>query len=573
MRGEGSQRPRGRDVPEAEEADVAAQTLARLLEAMVDAARDGVLAVSPARRVLAVNRKFFELFAMAPESVKVGDPSPALGEQQLSRVSDPEAFAAGIRWGHEHPYETQVLDVALRDGRVIEGYAAPIVDVGGRYLGRVWYLHDETERRAAEAQRSALMAQLATAQRAQRFLLDASEALARATGFSETLELLAGVAVPTLGDLCLIDVAGERGQVIRVAAEHADPTRRDLVDQLRSWPPHPDSDHPSIRAMKTGTSQWAAEMVDDYLRDTTRNADHLEVVRQLEFSGFMAVPLVADGRSLGALTLIASGSGRRFGPEDLALAEDLARRVALVIDKERRYDLERRASHALQASLLPGRAPAVAGLQAAVRYLPSTQGADLGGDFWDMTPLPGGEAVLAIGDVAGHDMSAAATMAQLRSACRALLAHVDGPGGLIDVLQSSWDQLGLERMATAAFAQLDPASGSLRLASAGHPPPLIVDEGKAWFPPLVPAPPLGAPARPAPVWEGNLPAGAAVVMFTDGLVEDRHRDVDEGTRRLAAAASTAPSMDPELLADHILASLSGTERADDVALLVVRRSS
>ncbi len=571
MRGEGSQRPSGRVTPDGEDLTGAGATLARLLQAMVDAARDGVLAVSPERRVLAVNRKFFDLFKMPADSVKVGDPSPALGDEQLSRVSDPDAFAAGIRWGHEHPHETQVLDVALRDGRVIEGYAAPIVDAGGCYLGRVWYLHDETERRAAEAQRSALMAQLAAAQRAQRFLLDASEALARATGFSETLELLAGVAVPTLGDLCLIDVASERGEVRRVAAEHADPACRPLVQRLRSWPPHPESDHPSIRAMKTGTSQWAAEMVDGYLVHTTRSPEHLEVVRRLQFSGFMAVPLVARGRTLGAVTLISSRSGRRFGPEDLALAEDLARRVALVIDKERRYDLERRASHALQASLLPSRAPAVAGLQAAVRYLPSTQGADLGGDFWDVAPLPGGEAVFAIGDVAGHDMSAAATMAQLRSACRALLAHVHGPGELIDVLQSSWGQLGLERIATAAFAQLDPRTGKLRLASAGHPAPLILDGGGAWFPPVAPAPPLGAPARPVQVWEGNLAPGAAVILFTDGLVEDRQRDVDEGTRRLAAAARSVPSMEPEVIADHILAGLSGSERADDVALLVVRR--
>jgi serine phosphatase RsbU (regulator of sigma subunit) len=553
-------------------------SLSRFLQAIVDAAPDGVLAVSPRREVLAVNRRFCELFRLPPGLVEVGGPSPALGEAQLSRISDPAGFQAAIEWGHRNPYATQTLDVQLRDGRIIEGYAAPILDDQDRYLGRVWYLHDETDRRAAETQRASLVAELAAAQRAQRFLLDASEVLARATGFTETLELLAQVAVPTLGDLCLIDVVDERGQVSRAAAEHADPAQDELVAQLRAWPPDPADEHPGIQAMRHGVSRWAADMPDGFLQATVRGPQHLDVIRRMQFTSYMAVPLMAEGRVLGAVTLVSAGSGRRFGPDDLALAEELARRVALVVDKERRYDRERRASHALQASLLPHHVPSIPGVEVAVRYLPTTRDAEVGGDFWDLGVLADDKAVFLVGDVAGHDMTAAATMAQLRSACRALRAQAAGPGELITLLQGTWEALGLERIATAVFACLDLRTGHLEVASAGHPPPLLVQGSSAWFPGLLPAPPLGAPPSDPVTWRGTLPVGAAMVFFTDGLVEDRHREIEVGMGRLADAAVSVADAEgaagcAEVLADHILAAMSGEERSDDVAVMVVRRTA
>ncbi len=545
--------------------------LSRLLQASVDAARDGVLAVSPDRRVLAVNSRFGELLGLPPGAVQVGQPSPALRGESFGRVADPDGLKAAIAWGHAHRNETQTFGVDLTDGGVLEGYSAPIVDDEGSYLGRVWYLRDDTERHAADAQRAALLAQLAAAQRAQRFLLDASAVLARATGFAEALESLAAVAVPTLGDLCLIDVVDEVGRITRMAAVHADPARAALVDELRRrYPPDPVGWHPSVQAMHDHRSHWAAQMSEQFLRATTRDDRHFQIVTELGFTSYMTVPLVADGQTLGTVTLVSAGSGRRFGADDLALAEELATRVASVVAKARRYDTERRTSHALQASLLPTDLPTVPGVGLAVRYLPGTRDTEVGGDFWDVTVMPTGDLALAVGDVAGHDITAAATMAQLRSACRALRSQTRGPDDLIRLVHAAWDQLGLDRMATAVFARLDPATGRVRIASAGHPPPLILDGHDAWYPALDPAAPFGAPAADGtPVWEALLPRGAVMVFFTDGLVEDRGRDLDDGLRRLADAARSAPSSEPALLADHILATMSGKERSDDVALLVV----
>jgi serine/threonine-protein kinase RsbW len=163
-------------------------------------------------------------------------------------------------------------------------------------------------------------------------------------------------------------------------------------------------------------------------------------------------------------------------------------------------------------------------------------------------------------------------MAQLRSATRALRAHAEGPASLVRVVHDTWEHLGLHRMATAVFAELDLATGDLRMASAGHPAPLVVDGAKAWFPAFEPGAPFGAPVTDAPEWTGQLPSGNALVFYTDGLVEDRQRDIDDGTRRLMRAAVAAGTTVPDQLADAVLDSLVAGERADDVALLVVRRT-
>ena len=178
--------------------------------------------------------------------------------------------------------------------------------------------------------------------------------------------------------------------------------------------------------------------------------------------------------------MVSAGSGRRFGPADLQLTEELAGRVALVVAKARRYERELRTSHTLQASLLPASLPRVAGLALAVRYLPGTRGAEVGGDFYDAVCCSNGSLSMVVGDVSGHDVKAAATMGQLRTAYRALVRRSDGPVGMVGALQGSWDDLGTDRIATALFGEIDTGDGRLRLASAGHLPPcLVTGEGVA----------------------------------------------------------------------------------------------
>jgi serine phosphatase RsbU (regulator of sigma subunit) len=144
---------------------------------------------------------------------------------------------------------------------------------------------------------------------------------------------------------------------------------------------------------------------------------------------------------------------------------------------------------------------------------------------------------------------------------------------MIDRLQASWSLLGLQRMATALFAALDPATGQLAMASAGHLPPLLITDGHAEFLPVQPSRMLGAPPAPAPAleWAGVLPVGATLVLFTDGLVESRSTDLDDGLAHLLAAAAASGTTDPDELCDRLLAELTGEYRPDDIALLALTR--
>jgi serine/threonine-protein kinase RsbW len=405
------------------------------------------------------------------------------------------------------------------------------------------------------------------------FLLEAARMLAEAVDVDETVERAAGLVVGRLADVCAIDLVGEKG-ISRPIVAHRDPARQHLADELRERHLPPGAgEHPSVQALRKGSTVWVRSLPQELLASITHDSRHLEVVRELELVSLISVPFVAEGRPLGVLTLAADARRGRFTAADVEVAEQLALQMGLVIAKAQRYELDTRTSHALQANLLPPPPPAVPGLSIAVRYLAATRGVDVGGDFYDLVPLPGGQVALAVGDVVGHDITAAATMGQLTSVYRALLVDGPSPSAMIDRLQASWSVLGLKRMATALFAELDPGSGQLRIASAGHLPPLLLSDGSAEFLPVRPSRMLGAPPAPAPAleWAGVLAPGATLVLFTDGLVESRTADIDEGLEHLLAAVNGAGTSDPGELCDRLLAELTGVHRADDIALLVLTR--
>ncbi|TFV87441.1 SpoIIE family protein phosphatase [Blastococcus sp. CT_GayMR16] len=420
-------------------------------------------------------------------------------------------------------------------------------------------LHEETAR---QAERSA-------------FLLEAARLLAEAADVRETVERLAHLSVDRLADLCVIDLETEQGPV-RATARHRDPTRQYLADEVRERHlSQRSATHPSTRAMQQGGTQWVRVVDEEFLAGVTSEDRHRQAIRAMELTSVVAVPLMADGRRLGVLTLATDRRRSSFTAADVEVAEQLGLQMSLVLAKAQRYELDVRTSHTLQANLLPPPPPEVAGLQMAVRYLAATQGVEVGGDFYDVVRLPDDQVALAVGDVVGHDITAAATMGQLNSVYRALLVDRPAPSAMIARLQASWSLLGLQRMATALFATLDPVTGQLRIASAGHLAPLLLTAGHAEFLPVAPSRMLGAPPAPAPAqeWAGVLTVGATLVLFTDGLVESRSADIDAGLAHLLAAAEAADTSDPDELCDRLLDALTGAHRADDIALLVLTRTA
>ena len=419
-------------------------------------------------------------------------------------------------------------------------------------------LHEETARQAG---RSA-------------FLLEAARLLASAADVTETVERLAGLVADRLADLCAIDLVSEQGMT-RPVVRHRDPALQPLADELRErqLPPR-GVPHPVLEALQQGRSVWRT-LDEELLQAITHDPRHLEIARELELVSVISVPFVSEGRPLGVITLAADAGRRPFTPADVEVAEQLALQVSLVVAKAQRYELDVHTSHTLQANLLPPEPPEVAGLQMAVRYLAATQGVEVGGDFYDVVRLPDEQVALAVGDVVGHDITAAATMGQLNSVYRALLVDRPAPSAMIDRLQASWSLLGMQRMATALFGTLDPATGQLRIASAGHLSPLLLTAGHAEFLPVEPSRMLGATPAPAPAleWAGVLAPGATLVLFTDGLVESRSADIDIGLGHLLAAAEAAGTSDPDELCDRLLADLTGVHRADDIALLALTRTA
>ncbi|GHI01825.1 PAS sensor protein [Streptomyces cellostaticus] len=292
----------------------------------------------------------------------------------------------------------------------------------------------------------------------------------------------------------------------------------------------------------------------------------------------IAVPLRARGTPLGVAVCVRMAHPDDYGPDDAVFAEELASRAAVCIDNARRFARERSTAHALQHSLLPRGLPGQAAVEVAHRYLPCGSLAGIGGDWFDVIPLSGSRVGLVVGDVVGHGIQSSATMGRLRTAVRTL-ADVDlPPDELLTHLDDLVTHLGsddsgeeiAELGATCLYAVYDPVSRRLSLAAAGHPAPALVLPGTTpEFVPMTAGPPLGVGGLPFEATELELPEGSVVALYTDGLIEDRDRDVDHATEELRRALGV-PTDSLETLSDNVLKAVLPEQPTDDVALLMVR---
>jgi len=240
--------------------------------------------------------------------------------------------------------------------------------------------------------------------------------------------------------------------------------------------------------------------------------------------------------------------------------------------EEARTRREHNIAETLQRTLLPERLPDVPGVELAARYVPATSDVQIGGDWYDVLPVPGGRVGLAIGDVAGHGASAAASMAQLRMALRVYALQDPSPTSVLRSVHRLVSQLPMPEMVTLLYAVLDPATRTVRYASAGHPPVLAFDRTKASYLGGGLAPPIGVTAQAFYREEVHeLGPGTTLLLYTDGLVERRGDSITNGLDRLSEAAKAMAGADLERLCDHLLRSMIVLgDVADDVALIAVR---
>ncbi|MFE0336772.1 SpoIIE family protein phosphatase, partial [Streptomyces sp. NPDC058955] len=268
-------------------------------------------------------------------------------------------------------------------------------------------------------------------------------------------------------------------------------------------------------------------------------AESLRTYLSTRFGSARTVPLVARGQVLGAVTVTRLRSREPFDDQDAVLIDEVVARAALNIDNARLYTTQRAAALALQRSLTNSALPAVTGLELTGRYLPASAH-DVGGDWFDVIELPGGRTGLVIGDVMGHGIHAAAVMGQLRTAVRTLARHDIPPTEMLRSLDAVVADLGEDTMATCLYAVHAPATGTWTIARAGHLPPAVVTpEGAVSFLQGPPGTPLGTGAHDFGTEELPLIPGGLLVLYTDGLIEARDRDLDEGMRQLGLALGRA----------------------------------
>jgi len=549
--------------------------LARVLESMSDA----LLTADEQWCLTYVNGQAEQLLGR-PEGELLGLPlwdvlNPALSDsirgrlQQAAESGRPEVF--------EERYGDGWLDIRVWPGA--EGASV--------------YLHDASARREAEAEREVARGErelaLAESGRAHAtadaantrlaLLADASTRLSASLEPQQVLDTLAEQVVPQLGRYLLVSVGGEtaaplldqeapadgeRVVVVRVAHDRPEQERslRELTSQLvltkgDTWGPG--------WVVRTGQVEWLPEVDDGLLEKVDLGPEVLALLRELAPRRALTVPLVSRGRRLGAMTV---GDPLGDAP-DRALLADLASRAAVALDNALLYRTERRTGLTLQRSLLPGRVPELPGISVAVRYLPGATGAFVGGDWYQGVRV-GGRLLLAMGDVMGHGMRSAARMGQLRAIVATLALEGHGPGALLERLAGNVEVLLDLELATLLVALYDPASRTLTVASAGHPPPLLapLDAAPAFLP-VEPGPPLGTFAGAYPEAEAEIPEGATLVLYTDGLVENRDESLEHGLERLRQALVEV-RLPPEAVADHILDVLGRSKGGDDdVALLVL----
>jgi serine phosphatase RsbU (regulator of sigma subunit)/anti-sigma regulatory factor (Ser/Thr protein kinase) len=416
-------------------------------------------------------------------------------------------------------------------------------------------------------------------------LSEASVRIGTTLDVTETARELAEIVVPRLADSITIDLSdavlrGEEpaapGTDLRRTVVHG--TRNDHffdpVGQQVALAPN----SPQAHCLTSGQSVLENDLATAVGGWFPSSAERGQPRGEQRVHSLVVVPLSARGVLLGIANLYRARTPAPFGDDDRSLAEELAARAALCIDNARRYTREHAMVLTLQRSLLPHGTPEQSAVEVAHRYLPAQGG--VGGDWFDVIPLSGARVALIVGDVVGHGMHAAATMGRLRTAVHnfsaldlapdELLTHLDDLVQAIDQDVCTDETTIPLTGATCLYAIYDPTTRRCTVARAGHPPPAVVyPDGTVTLLDLPPGPPLGLGGLPFGTVDLDLPEGSQLVLYTDGLIEGRHRDPETALDELRRALShpDRPAEDTcRAVADAVLPA----DREDDVTVLVAR---
>ncbi|MCA2216581.1 SpoIIE family protein phosphatase [Jidongwangia harbinensis] len=385
-------------------------------------------------------------------------------------------------------------------------------------------------------------------------------ALVAASTPEEVYAAMGAVVRPSAGGHGIAVLLVERGRlVLRYHAGY----EQHVVAQLADLPlSHP---YPAAQVSRTGEPRYLTS-AEDFAR---AQPDPATAVSGGGRAAWAFLPLSTAGQVLGAL-VIGYREPREFDDDERANLTAFSRLGAQALQRALLFQSQLSIAADLQRALLPAVLPELAGARHAVRYLPWTRGADVGGDWYDVIHLGPDTAAIVIGDVAGHSPQAAATMGQLRNALRAYAVDGHTPSQVMHRANRLLLRLQPDAMATCCYLELHLAEGTATAVLAGHPPPVLRAGGRAGLLDLRVGPPLGLRDARFADTTVLLPTGSTLVLYTDGLVEDRRCPLDQGLADLCTAVRTAPTDEPRAMVEHILrAGVGPSPRGDDAALLAI----
>lgn len=527
-------------------------------DAVLHAVREGVIIISGEGQLLLANDEAHRLLDLPKDAegrllLELGLDSDIAGLLASGRIATDEVHLVGDR----------LLAVNQRP-----------TELQGGPSGSVATLRDSTELRALSGRAEVARERL-------KLLYDAGVGVGTSLDVTRTAEELAEVAVPRFADFVTVDLAeavlsGEEPETVGRLRRTASSGIRDdaplypVGEQITLV-----ASSPQARSLSTGESLVEPDLSKAagwLAQDLERSAQVVEY----GIHSLITVPLRVGPLVMGVANFWRSEKPEPFDVEELTLAEELVARAAVSIDNARRYTREHTMAVTLQRSLLPRNLPEQTALDIAYRYLPAQAG--VGGDWFDVLPLSGARVAVVVGDVVGHGLHAAATMGRLRTAVHnfsALDLPPDELLGLLDELvgridQDEEDSGAAVTGATCLYAIYDPTSRTCTVARAGHPPPALVrPDGHVEFPEVPAGPPLGLGGLPFETVDLVLEEGSRLVLYTDGLVEDRERDIDVGLEMLRTALAGA-DRSPEDTCRTVLDALLPARPSDDIALIVAR---
>ncbi|MEA2148172.1 MAG: hypothetical protein QOD69_2 [Solirubrobacteraceae bacterium] len=409
----------------------------------------------------------------------------------------------------------------------------------------------------------------------QRLLVRAGDMLTSSLDYEHTLQQVAELCVPELADWCAVSLPDGHGNIRTVAVAHADPDKVALARRIaEQYPSRADAPAGTAEVLRSGTPQVVDEITDAMLVAGAEDDEHLALLRAIGLRAGLVVPMSAAGKSVGTLSLLSAESPRRFSAEDVALAEEIARRAGTAVENTRLYTERSHIARTLQTGLLPGRLPDMPGWEIATLYRPAGDQNWVGGDFYDAFPVRGGWLTL-VGDVAGRGAEAAALTGLARHTLRTAAKLLDDPLEAVRTLNAELrgrDEMSLCSVAVVLLREHD-GRAVAEIVCAGHPLGLLVRDGAVRpvgsFSPMLGAYDVDSWARATVALETR----DVLVLYTDGVFDAVGADGRFGEDRLQRTlAGVDGARDAVARIDAALSDFEVGPQADDTAVLAVERA-